>query len=267
MKNKKRLDILLTEKGYFKSRTKASAYISAGKVFINNRLQDKPGKLFLVDEIKNVKIKEPVKYVSRGGYKLEKALKEFGISVVDKICLDVGASTGGFTDCLLQFGAKKVYAVDVGYGQIDLKLRQNPNVVLYEKTNIRYINQKLFNEKIDVVTIDVSFISVKKFLHLIIDFLNPDFDIIVLIKPQFESEKKYVKRGIVRDKQIHIKVLKDFFDYIISIKLNLINMDYSPIKGPKGNIEFLCHIKEKGKNMDIRKIEQIVEEAHNTLFL
>jgi len=267
MKNKKRLDILLTEKGYFKSRTKASAYISAGKVFINNKLQDKPGKLFAVDEIKDVKIKEPERYVSRGGYKLEKALKKFSISVADRICLDVGASTGGFTDCLLQFGAQKVYAVDVGYGQIDLKLRQNPKVVLYEKTNIRYINQEFFNEKIDIVTIDVSFISVKKFLHLLIDFLNPDFDIIVLIKPQFESERRYVKKGIVKDKQVHIKVLKDFLDYINSIKLKLINLDYSPIKGPKGNIEFLCHIKDKGKNIDIKNIEQIIGEAHNTFVL
>ncbi len=261
MKNKKRLDIILVEKGYFKSRSKASSYISTGRIFINNTRQDKPGKLFSPDEIKNVKIYEPEKYVSRGGYKLEKALNTFNIKLLGKVALDIGASTGGFTDCLLQYGVKKVYAVDVGYGQLDLKLRNDPRVILCEKTNIRYIDEKTFYEKIDIVTVDVSFISVKKFLHILIPYLNSDFDIIVLIKPQFEAEKKEVKKGVVRDKSVHIKVLQRFLEYINSIKLKIVNLTYSPIKGPKGNIEFLSHIKDNGESIKIDDIVNIVEES------
>ncbi|MBN1899084.1 MAG: TlyA family RNA methyltransferase [Spirochaetes bacterium] len=264
MKNKKRLDILLHEKGYFSSRSQSHQYILAGKVFINETREDKPGKLFPVDKIKTVYIKQSPRYVSRGGYKLEKALKEFSVNPSGKICLDIGASTGGFTDCLLQKKAKKVYAVDVGYGQIDMKLRRDPRLVLLEKTNIRYITEKQFDEKIELVTCDVSFISVQKFLHRLAAFLSENFDMIVLVKPQFESSIKEVKKGVIKDPLVHAKVLRSFQDYILSINLKIINWTFSPLKGPKGNIEYLAHI-TKAAPQKAPDIEVIVNMAHTSL--
>ncbi len=265
MKDKKRIDVLLTERGVFKSRSQASSYILARKVFINDKIVDKPGRIYTLDDDDKIEIKEQYKYVSRGGYKLEKALKEFDIAVDGKVCLDIGASTGGFTDCLLQNDALKVYAVDVGYGQFDFKLKQDKRVVLYEKTNIRYIDKSFLQEKIDIVTIDVSFISVKKFLETVIEFLNPDFDIIVLIKPQFEAERKDVRKGVIKDKDLHKKIISSFIDYVLSVDLVPINLTYSPIKGPKGNIEFLLHIKPTGVSIDKKRIDEVVDEAYRVL--
>jgi 23S rRNA (cytidine1920-2'-O)/16S rRNA (cytidine1409-2'-O)-methyltransferase len=261
MQLKKRLDLILVEKNLFKSRNEAQKAIFAKMVLVNEQLETKPGKMFSVDKIKDIKIKEFPKYVSRGGYKLQKALDEFKIDVSEKICLDIGASTGGFTDCLLQYNAKKVYAVDVGYGQLDLKIRNNPKVVPIEKTNIRYIDKTLFKEKIDIVTIDVSFISIKKFVLNLLDILNKDFAIIILIKPQFEANIEEVKKGVVKDKAVHKMILLDFLKFFNQNNLKIVNLTYSPIRGPKGNIEFLAEIREKGEEIREEFIERVVNEA------
>lgn len=266
MSTKKRLDLILTEKNYFKSRSEAASFIRAGMVFINNQNETKPGKYFDENTIKEIVIKEKPKYVSRGGYKLEKALNVFKIDVNNKVCLDIGASTGGFTDCLLQNNAKKVYAVDVGYGQIDLKLRNHPKVVLIERTNIRYIDKTIFKEKIDIITIDVSFISVEKFLLNLLDLLNKDASIIILFKPQFEAEPKDVKKGIIKDKEVHIKVISRFFEFLKSNNLKMVNLTFSPIKGSKGNIEFLLLVKKEGENVSLNDIKRVVEESWLNLY-
>ncbi len=264
MREKKRVDLILVEKGFFPSRSKAESYIREGKVIINNKKVTKPGEKFFIDNI-NISILEDMKYVSRGGYKLEKAIIKFGIKVEDKICLDIGASTGGFTDLLLQYKAKKVYAIDVGYGQLDYKLRYDSRVIVYEKTNIRYVDNSYFDEKIDLVVIDVSFISVAKFLHKIINFLKPDFDIVLLFKPQFESEKGSTVKGIVKDKRIHKETLKKFVKYLRDNNLSIVNFDFSPIKGSKGNIEFLIHIKNSKNNISFSTIEKIIDESFRKL--
>ena len=213
MNIKKQLDQILYEKGYFISRAESHSSILSGKVYINGQIMDKPGKYFAEKGIKKIEIIEEPEYVSRGGYKLEKALDEFLINVKNKICMDVGCSTGGFTDCLLQNEAEKVYAIDVGYGQFDFKLRNNDHVVLLERTNIRYLDKDLIKNKIDVITIDVSFISVRKFLHDLIPLCNDNFGIIILIKPQFESERKGVIKGVIRTKDIHLEIVNSQFDY------------------------------------------------------
>ncbi len=246
MSKKIRADLYLVENNYFKSRNKAEIAIREGKVKLNSSIIEKPGTLLNIEKIKNIEIAEKEKFVSRGGYKLEKALYEFNINVKNKICVDIGASTGGFTDCLLQAGAKKIYAVDVGYGQLDMNLRNNDKVILYERTNIKNINKSFFDEKLDIVVIDVSFISITKFLHNIIKFMDEDFSIVVLIKPQFESDRGDTVKGIVKDKKIHKKVLTDILNYIEENDLCMVGLTVSPIKGAKGNIEFLAHIKSYG---------------------
>ncbi len=266
MNTKKRLDHLLFEKGYFKSRTESRSTILSGRVYINNIQSDKPGLYFTEDKIKEIKINNPPKYVSRGGEKLENALKEFSIKVKNKICMDVGCSTGGFTDCLLQNHAKKVYGVDVGYGQFDYNLRNNNKVILLERTNIRHLDRTLIKDKIDIITIDVSFISVRKFLHDLISLCNDNFSIIQLIKPQFEGKREDVKKGVIRSKDTHIRIVNELLDYYKETGLHVLDFTYSPLKGPKGNIEFFVHLKKKGKDIKRELISCIIKEAHEKLF-
>lgn len=257
---KKRLDTILFEQKYFPSTSKAQSAILSGSVIINNKKEDKPGKHFHPEEIKNIIIKEKDKYVSRGGYKLEKAIQKFNVDVNNKICLDIGCSTGGFTDCLLQFGACKVYSIDVGYGQFDYKLRQDPRVILIEKQNIRYINKDLIKDKIDIIVIDVSFISIIKFLVDLLSFVNTNYDIIILIKPQFESEKGEVEKGVIKSKIKHEKIVLKLMDYFRENHFVVKNFTLSPIKGPKGNIEFLVHLTNKGRSISNKLIIDLIRQ-------
>ncbi len=240
---KKRLDTILTEKNIVESKHKAQAMILAGQVFVNNIKVDKPGKKFTEDI--EIEIKAFPKFVSRGGFKLEFALNQFNVELRDKICMDVGASTGGFTDCLLQYGAKKVYAIDVGYGQLHYKLRNNPKVINIEKCNFRYIKSNRILDLIDLCTIDVSFISLKLIIPKCLDFLKDNGEIIALIKPQFEAGKDEVgKGGIVKDPIIHKKVISNLKDFFSSINLSVLSLVESPILGQKGNKEFLIYLKK-----------------------
>jgi len=244
---KKRIDTILVERKLAESKHKAQALILAGLVFVNNQKIDKPGKK--IDEDMDIVIKPTLQYVSRGGIKLEHALKKFKIDVENKVCLDVGASTGGFTDCLLKFGAKKVYAVDVGYGQLHYKLRNNPRVVNIERCNFRYIEKEKIPEKIHLCTVDVSFISLKLIIPKVLEFLSDGGEIICLIKPQFEVGKGEVGRGgIVKDPEKHRKVIEDLRKFFISLNLDFIGVIESPILGQKGNKEFLAYLKNNGKN-------------------
>ena len=239
---KKRLDVLLVEKNLAKSREKARALILSGNVFVNNQKITKAGTKFSGNE--NFFIKKPLKYVSRGGYKLEHAIKYFQINLSEKIALDVGVSTGGFTDCLLKHNIKKVYAVDVGYGQIDLKLRNNEKVILFERCNFRYIEEDKIPEPIDIVVADVSFISLKLIIPKALQFLREKGDIIALIKPQFEVGKGEVgKGGIIKDVKKHQQVIDSLINFFENIGLKYINLTESPILGQKGNKEFLIHLK------------------------
>lgn len=235
---KHRLDSLLTEKGLAKSRQRAQALIMAGKVLVNGQPVDKPG--FYVSTADTLELKgEDIPYVSRGGLKLEAALNRFTLDVVGKVCMDVGASSGGFTDCLLQHGAERVYAVDVGYGQLAWKLRQNPRVVVFERTNIRHMPADAIPERVDLIAIDVSFISLKIVVPAVVRFMNPAACILALIKPQFEVGKGQVgKGGVVREPQLHQQVIDDLTDFFTTIKLKAEAVYPSPLLGPKGNREF-----------------------------
>jgi 23S rRNA (cytidine1920-2'-O)/16S rRNA (cytidine1409-2'-O)-methyltransferase len=241
---KKRLDILVLEKGIAKSRERARSMIMAGNIFVNDELVDKPGTLVDTDAAVFSKESDLI-YVSRGGLKLEHALKNFQLNVNDFVCLDVGASTGGFTDCLLRHGAKSVYAVDVGYGQLDWNLRRNPKVIVIERTNIRYISQELLPEPFDLITIDVSFISLKIVIPVVRTFLHKEGIILALIKPQFEVGKGQVgKGGIVKDPALHQFVKNDLSNFFTHMGLMCLGIIPSPILGPKGNIEFLMFLKQ-----------------------
>lgn len=267
---KERLDVLLVKGGFAESREKAKAIIMSGNVFVNNNREDKAGQTF--DEKAIIEVRgNTLKYVSRGGLKLEKAMANFDVSIEGKICMDVGASTGGFTDCMLQNGAVKVYSVDVGHGQLAWKLRQDERVVCMEKTNIRYVTNEDIPDLIDFSSIDVSFISLTKVLGPVRNLLTDNGQVVCLIKPQFEAGREKVgKKGVVRDKKVHIEVIEMVVEFAKSIGFNVLNLDFSPIKGPEGNIEYLLHI-EKGENTDtINKtdldlINKIVEKAHDTL--
>lgn len=267
---KERLDVLLVKGGFAESREKAKAIIMSGNVFVNNNREDKVGLTF--DEKAIIEVRgNTLKYVSRGGLKLEKAMANFDVSIEGKICMDVGASTGGFTDCMLQNGAVKVYSVDVGHGQLAWKLRQDERVVCMEKTNIRYVTNEDIPDLIDFSSIDVSFISLTKVLGPVRNLLTDNGQVVCLIKPQFEAGREKVgKKGVVRDKKVHIEVIEMVVEFAKSIGFNVLNLDFSPIKGPEGNIEYLLHI-EKGENADtINKtdldlINEIVEKAHDTL--
>lgn len=266
---KQRLDVLLVERGLAESREKAKAIIMSGNVFVEGVREDKAGTSF--DEKVNIEIKGHVlPYVSRGGLKLEKAIKEFDLSVRDKVCMDVGSSTGGFTDCMLQNGAKKVYAIDVGTNQLAWKLRNDPRVVSMEKTNIRYVLPEHLQDVIAFASIDVAFISLTKVLEPVKGVLADDGEVVCLIKPQFEAGREQVgKKGVVRDKKVHMQVIKDIMAYVKSLNFSVLRLAYSPIKGPEGNIEYLLHIK---KNQDDRQIlytkdmiKEIVDQANETL--
>ena len=264
MKEKKeRIDKLLVEKGLVESREKAQRLIMAGMVFVNNQRIDKVGTKVKVSS--DIFIKEKEKYVSRGGYKLEKGIKDFNWNVKDKVCIDIGASTGGFTDCLLQNGAKKVYAVDVGKNQLSEKLRNNEKVISLEKTNARYLTEKEIPEKLDCFVSDVSFISILKILPNLCNLLKEGAEGIILIKPQFELSKKEVKNGVVRDKNLHIKAITKVLDGLKESCYCVENLTYSDTWGPEGNIEFLAFLK-KGKDCKNKitpeKIKEVVERAN-----
>jgi 23S rRNA (cytidine1920-2'-O)/16S rRNA (cytidine1409-2'-O)-methyltransferase len=239
---KERLDRMLFDKGLVESREKAKALILEGSVSVNGMVVDKAGAQVRPDDVLTLAGKMP--YVSRGGLKLAHALKDFDIHVKNSVAMDVGASTGGFTDCLLQNGAHKVYAVDVGYGQIDLKLRNDKRVSVLEKTNIRYLERNAVPDNIDIATIDVSFISLLKVFPKVLEFLKPDGEIVALIKPQFEAGRKDVgKGGVVKDDRIHLMVIEKIKTGSEAMGLEILGTTTSPIKGPKGNVEFLIHLK------------------------
>lgn len=238
----KRLDQLLVDKGLFSTRQKAQWSIRSGDILIDNSIVDKPSKLIPMDS--EIKIKQKPLYVGRGGIKLQAAIKEFGIPVKDKIALDIGCSTGGFTDCLLQNGALKVYAVDVGYGQLDLKLRKDPRIVLMEKTNARYLKPSQFPALPNLVTIDVSFISLDKILPAVSILTSSGASVIALIKPQFEAGPKFAKKGVVKDPAIHNQVIEKIKEVAQKNSLKPIAVIPSPILGPKGNKEFLLYMKK-----------------------
>lgn len=240
---KLRLDQLLFKKGITESRQKARALILEGKIIVNGNKIEKPGTM--VDENSEIRIcGETLPYVSRGGIKLEHAIREFSIDVKNKVVMDVGASTGGFTDCLLQHGAKKIYAIDVGYGQLAWKLRVDPRVVPIERTNIRYLSRDKIPEDIDIATVDVSFISLKLVIPKVLEFLNHRGEIVALIKPQFEVGKGEVDSGgVVRDSEKRLKTIEEIKKFFETLKLNVIGVIESPIKGQKGNIEYLIYAK------------------------
>ena len=238
---KRRLDNLLLERGIVQSRERAKGLILSGDVRVNGNPVNKVGTL--IDENAEIEITKDIPYVSRGGLKLEKAIKEFNINVKDKVAIDVGASTGGFTDCLIQYGAKKVYAVDVGYGQLAWKLRNDPRVVIIERKNVRYIKPSDIGEPVDIATIDVSFISLKLVLPVVKNLLKENGEIIALIKPQFEVGRGEVgKGGIVREKEQHEKVISEIKSFAIDSGFKVLNVTKSPIAGQKGNVEFLIYL-------------------------
>jgi 23S rRNA (cytidine1920-2'-O)/16S rRNA (cytidine1409-2'-O)-methyltransferase len=268
MKNKERLDVLLVERGLAETREKAKRSIMAGLVYSNEERLDKPGEKVKVDIPLMIK-GNVLPYVSRGGLKLEKALKVFDVTVQDKIMLDIGASTGGFTDCALQNGAKMSYALDVGYNQLAWKLRQDERVVVMERTNFRYVTPKdLAGEMPNFATIDVSFISLKLILPVLKTLLVPESDIVALVKPQFEAGRDQVgKKGIVRDEKVHLQVVSKIVDFSLEQGFNAVNLSFSPITGGDGNIEFLLHLKwigEQDKGQNLLPIEplQIVKDSH-----
>ena len=265
MKNKKRLDVLLTERLYAETRSKAQAIIMSGNVYVNGQKADKPGMSF--EETAEIEVRGAVcPYVSRGGLKLEKALRDFGVKPEGYVCSDSGASTGGFTDCLLQQGAKKVFAIDVGYGQLDWKIRSDERVVVMERTNIRYVTPDDLGEPLDLSVIDVSFISLKIVLPTIKTLLKPTGQVLCLIKPQFEAGKDKVgKKGVVREPETHKEVLDSFVALANELNFKILGLTFSPVKGPEGNIEFLGHLSlddVEGIQPDTAKV---VADAHKTL--
>ncbi|SER51712.1 TlyA family RNA methyltransferase [Lachnobacterium bovis] len=264
---KERLDVLVVKNNIAPSREKAKTLIMEGKIFVNNNREDKPGNTFPED----AKIElhgQTLKYVSRGGLKLEKAMVKFGIDLTDKVCMDIGASTGGFSDCMLQNSAKKVYAVDVGYGQFAWKLRQDERVVCMEKTNIRYVTPEDIDDKLDFASCDVSFISLTKVLVPVRELLNENAEMVCLIKPQFEAGKEKVgKKGVVRDPKVHEEVIEKIVDFALKNGYSVKNLEFSPIKGPEGNIEYLVHIQksETATKEESVDIHEIVNLAHGQL--
>ena len=265
MKIKKRLDVLLTEQGYADTRSKAQAIIMSGNVYVNGQKADKPGVSY--EETVELEVRGAVcPYVSRGGLKLEKALRDFGVKPEGYVCSDSGASTGGFTDCLLQQGAKKVFAIDVGYGQLDWKIRSDERVVVMERTNIRYVTPEDLGEPLDLSVIDVSFIGLEIVLPTIKTLLKPTGQVLCLIKPQFEAGKENVgKKGVVRDPKIHKMVLDNFVSLVNGLGFHILGLTFSPVKGPEGNIEFLGHLTLDDVEGITPDTAAVVEQAHNTL--
>lgn len=271
---KERLDVLLVKKGLAPSREKAKAVIMSGSVYVDGQKEDKAGSVF-DEESAQIEVRgHALPYVSRGGLKLEKALKVFPITLTDKICMDIGASTGGFTDCMLQNGAAKVYSVDVGYGQLDWKLRQDDRVVCMEKTNFRYMTPEDIPDVLDFASVDVSFISLDKILTPAYALLKEQGEMVALIKPQFEAGREKVgKKGVVRDPKVHEEVISRIVRHADEVSFEVLDLSYSPIRGPEGNIEYLIHLKKNPERTvypDIpavfeKKIKEIVEEAHQEL--
>lgn len=277
---KVRLDVLLVSRGLAESREKAKAVIMEGKVFVKGQREDKAGAMF--DEATPIEIHgQKLKYVSRGGLKLEKAVEHFDLKLEGKVCMDVGSSTGGFTDCMLQNGAAKVYAVDVGTNQLDWKLRSDPRVVCMEKTNIRYLLPEQLDEKPEFASIDVAFISLTKVLRPVRELLTPDGQVAALIKPQFEAGREKVgKKGVVREKSTHLEVIRQVLTFAWTAGFDILALEFSPIKGPEGNIEYLAWLQktdrpEKEEVPSWEEVraqlpegvdpEQVVEEAHREL--
>ena len=242
---KERLDVLMVKRNLAESREKAKAILMSGIVYVDGQKEDKAGTFFEDTAVIEVR-GHTLAYVSRGGLKLEKAMNRFHLDLKDKVCMDVGASTGGFTDCMLQNGAARVYAVDVGHGQLAWKLRNDPRVVCMEKTNIRYVTREQVPEPIQFASADVSFISLTKVLGPVNALLADGAEMVCLIKPQFEAGREKVgKKGVVREKSTHLEVIRMVMDYAWSLGFDLLHLDYSPIKGPEGNIEYLLHIKKR----------------------
>lgn len=272
---KERLDILVVKSGLASSREKAKAMIMEGIVLVDGQREDKPGSTFQDSCVISLKGK-PLKYVSRGGLKLEKAMQSFGIALNEKVCMDIGSSTGGFTDCMLQNGAKKVYSVDVGYGQLDWKLRNDSRVVCMEKTNARYLTKEDIQELPEFVSVDVSFISLTKILNVVYDLLVPGGSAAVLIKPQFEAGKEKVgKKGVVREPEIHEEVIKNVLGFAAVTGFKIRGLDFSPVKGPEGNIEYLAYLEKNGEcqaeQIDVQNgewkeiIRKTVSASHESL--
>ena len=261
-----RLDTYITEQGLAPSRERAKALIMAGVVFVDNQKEDKAGTM--ISENQKVEVRGgDLKYVSRGGLKLEKAMKSFDVTLSDKICMDIGASTGGFTDCMLQNGAKKVFAVDVGYGQLAWKLRCDERVVNMERTNIRYVTLEDIGENLDFASVDVAFISLRLVLPVAYNLLGDSGEVVALIKPQFEAGKEKVgKKGVVKDIAVHKEVVEGIYDFVTENGFGVLGLDFSPIKGPEGNIEYLIHLKKNGENtVEREKCAEIVELSHENL--
>lgn len=262
---KVRLDQLVYELGFTDSRERAKTTVMSGLVFVNGQRADKPGMPVAPD----AKIEvhgDALPFVSRGGFKLDKALKVFPVDPSGKVCIDCGASTGGFTDVLLQHGAAKVYAVDVGYGQLAWKLRNDERVVNLERTNLRYVTSEQIPELMDLAVMDVSFISIKLVLPAVKALLKPDADLICLIKPQFEAGREEVgKKGVVRDRAVHEHVIHSIFDFAPEIGLTVMGLDFSPIKGPEGNIEYICHMKNRVSEAVSINVEAVVTASHEAL--
>ena len=266
MKVKKRLDVLLVERGFAETRTKAQAIIMSGLVYVAGQKADKPGMSF--EENCELEVRGATcPYVSRGGLKLEKALRDFGVDPTGYVCSDSGASTGGFTDCLLQQGASKVFAIDVGYGQLDWKIRSDPRVVVMERTNVRYVTPEQLGEPLDLSVVDVSFISLRIVLPVIKTFLKENQgQVLCLIKPQFEAGKDKVgKKGVVREPAVHKEVLDDFVTLTKEIGFKILGLTFSPVKGPEGNIEFLAHLTLKDTEGIEPDTDLVVSQAHATL--
>lgn len=266
---KERLDVLLVDRGLAASREKAKAVIMAGQVYVKGQKEDKAGTMF--DSQVEIEVRgATLKYVSRGGLKLEKAMQQFGVTLEGKVCMDVGASTGGFTDCMLQNGAVKVYSVDVGHGQLDWKLRNDERVVCMEKTNIRYVTPEDIGEAPSFVSIDVSFISLTKVLGPVRELMTEDGEIVCLIKPQFEAGREKVgKKGVVRDPKVHEEVIGKVVDFAHELQFETKALEFSPIKGPEGNIEYLLWLKKltgETENTDVPfSVKQVVDAAHQAL--
>ncbi|MBS6705473.1 MAG: TlyA family RNA methyltransferase [Lachnospiraceae bacterium] len=266
---KERLDVLLVQRGMAASREKAKAMIMAGEILVDGEREDKAGSMF-PDTVTITQKGRPLPYVSRGGLKLEKAMTHFGLDLTGKICMDVGASTGGFTDCMLQNGAVKVYAVDVGHGQLDWKLRNDERVVCMERTNIRYVTPEDIQEPVQFVSIDVSFISLTKVLLPVRNLMEEGAEMTALIKPQFEAGREKVgKKGVVRDPAVHLEVIQTVISYAKSISFGVRHLEFSPIKGPEGNIEYLVHLVKLPEGTEEEEMqvspEEVVRQAHETL--
>ena len=265
---KERLDVLLVDKGICTSRERAKTNIMAGLIFVDGQRVDKAGEKVSVDA--DIVFKgEELKYVSRGGLKLEKAMNTFGIDLTNKVCMDIGASTGGFTDCMLQNHANKVFSVDFGYGQFAWKLRTDERVVCMERTNIRYVTPEDIGVPLDFASIDVSFISLKTIMPAVKNLLGDKGEVVALIKPQFEAGREKVgKKGVVRDIEVHLEVVNKIVTFLIENEFNILGLSFSPIKGPEGNREYLVYFtkdKEKEGSFEMSQIDEVVKESHSQL--